>query len=202
MIFLKPKKSSSCIIVGNGEGAIDKSRAAVIDSYDVVVRMNRFRVAGYEEVLGKKCTHWVLNCALTTDERNYAVNNIERVKKETIGLREVLVLTANTKGRGRRLKEIARVLAENYDIKVRYKIFSRWIMRRLLRLQRKPSTGFVAILYFLKRYREITLVGFDFGSSDHYWGNFGQKDIPGKHDWDTEKKFIMKYRERGRIKFL
>ena len=202
MFYFSPKNNSNCILVGNGAGALRGDHAEIIDSHDIVVRMNRFRVAGYEEVLGTKCTHWVLNCALTTDERNYALNNIEKVRKETNGLLKVLVLTTDSHGREVRLKEIKRVFLSESNVYFDYKIYSTWRMKNLLNGKRKPSTGILAILYFLERYRKLTLIGFDFGTSDHYWGDHGPSDRPGKHHWDAEKQLILKFHEKGRINFL
>ena len=48
--------NKSCVIVGNGGSLRGSGLGKRIDSYDVVARMNSFRIFGYEEDVGNKCT--------------------------------------------------------------------------------------------------------------------------------------------------
>ena len=166
-----------CILVGNSSSTLNKGLGSYINSFENVVRFNRFKIRGYKMDLGTKCTHWVINYKLTIDHRDYLVKNLSKVKSETTGLKQALVLTtADDKGQLNRVKK-------QIDIEFihqRFKLF----------FGTKPTTGFLAIEYFLKQFSKLTLVGFDFGKSIHYWGNYGPSDMPGKHKWDKEKNHI------------
>ena len=68
---------NKCILVGNSSDALNKGLGSYIDSFENVIRFNRYKIKEYEVDLGTKCTHWVLNYKLTTDNRNYLVKNLE-----------------------------------------------------------------------------------------------------------------------------
>ena len=51
----------------------------------------------------------------------------------------------------------------------------------------------MAIRYFLDKFPKISITGFDFGESHHYWGNESIADVPAppnKHPWVEEKKYV------------
>ena len=169
---------NKCILVGNASNVLGKKLGSYIDSFENVVRFNRFRIKNFEKDLGKKCTHWVLNYKLTTDSRNYLVKNLEKVTSNTTDLKQALILTT-AKDDGK-LDNIRKQV----DIEVIYKQYP-------VPFNYKPTTGFLAIKYFLEQFPKLTLAGFDFGKSNHYWGNKGIADVPqSKHEWGKEKKYI------------
>lgn len=177
---------SKCILVGNSSSALNKKLGSYIDSFENVARFNRFKVNGYEEDLGTKCTHWVLNYKLTTDSRNYLVKNLEKVISNTTDLKQALILTT-AKDDGK-LDDIRKQV----DIEVIYKQYP-------VPFNYKPTTGFLTIKYLLDIFPQLNLVGFDFGKSHHYWGNQGISDVPGKHEWDKEKTYIDKLVAQNKI---
>ena len=62
------------VIVGNS--SIDKSKevGSMIDQeFDIVIRMNRYRIEGYEEYLGTKTNTWVLNRAISLGKSRIGV---------------------------------------------------------------------------------------------------------------------------------
>lgn len=180
---------TKCILIGNSSNILGKKHGSTIDNFDIVVRFNRFRIVDFEQDLGTKCTHWVLNYALTTDGRDYLVKNLKKVKTFTNSLAEALVFTT-AKDNGK-INQISKLV----DIKVTYKQFKRVF-------DSKPTTGFLAIRYFLDLYDNVTLAGFDFGKSNHYWGNKGASDIPGKHEWDKEYRYVLEKCKEGKINIL
>lgn len=175
-----------CIIVGNGSSTLKEKFGSYIDSFENVVRFNRFKTKGFESNIGTKCTHWVLNYKLTTDHRNYLVKNLSRVKSETTNLKQSLILTtAKDDGKLKKIKKLV-------DLEVIYQNFD-------LFFGSKPSTGLLAIKYFLTLFPQITLIGFDFGKSNHYWGNHSISDIPGNHLWKKEKDYVQNLIEQNKV---
>ena len=181
---------NKCILIGNGSNMLGKKLGSYINSFENVVRINRFRIKDFEEDLGTKCTHWVINYKLTTDHRNYLVKNLSKMKSETTSLKQALVLTtADDKGQLDKVKK-------QIDIEFIYK-------RSGLFFSKKPTTGFLAIEYFLNQFPKLTLVGFDFGKSIHYWGNLIPGDKPGgDHLWDKEKNYINNLVKQNKIEIL
>jgi len=62
------------LIVGNS--SIDKSKevGSMIDQeFDIVIRMNRYRIKGYEEYLGTKTNTWVLNRAISLGKSRISI---------------------------------------------------------------------------------------------------------------------------------
>lgn len=180
---------SKCILVGNSSNILNKKLGSYIDNFENVARFNRFRIKDFEEDLGTKCTHWVLNYKLTTDNRNYLVKNLPSIKSNTTNLKQALILTtAGDKGQINKIKK-------QTDIQVVYKRFKP-------PFGSKPTTGFLAIKYFLEHFSKLTLIGFDFGKSNHYWGNHTISDMPGKHEWDKEKYYIDDLINQGKIEII
>ena len=177
---------NKCILVGNSSSILNKGLGSYIDSFENVVRFNRFKIKDYKKDLGTKCTHWTLNYKLTTDGRNYLVKNLSKVKSITTDLEQILILTTS-KDNGR-IDQIQKQI----DIETIYEKFSPTFSS-------KPTTGFLAIRYFLKQFPKITLIGFDFGKSNHYWGKHSISDAPGKHAWGEEKNYINSLVKKNKI---
>ena len=163
----------SCIIIGNGSSILNKNLGKYVDSFDNVVRFNRFQVENYKQDLGTKCTHWVVGYNLATD--NMSVNN------------------GYFKGNLNRLQSTHYV-----KLNLVYKEYD-------LFFNAKPTTGFMAIKYFLDKFDKISVAGFDFGKSHHYWGNYSIADIPapeGKHPWKSEGEYVSKLAKHNKIEIL
>ena len=57
-------------------------------------------------------------------------------------------------------------------------------------------------LHFLDYFSKLTLVGVDFGKSNHYWGNHNISDVPGNHEWDKEEKYINSLVKQNKIEVI
>ena len=175
------ENDKSCIIVGNAQ--MSDLMGSKIDSYDEVVRMNRFRISGYEDIVGTKCTTWVLNNKLSWRTDYYEKN---RRKNKA----NALVLTIKEKGEDtlRRYKK----KYNNFDYVIKEPTYN-W----------RPTTGILAIEHFIEQYGHVTIAGFDFGKSVHYWGNEGPSDAPNqRHGWDEEEELTNKLFREGKLSYL
>ena len=54
-------KNKRVAIIGSGGNVIGKNKGTYIDSFDYVIRFNKSITDGYEEDVGKKTTHRVIN---------------------------------------------------------------------------------------------------------------------------------------------
>ena len=180
----------TCILVGNSSNILNKNLGSYIDGFDNVVRFDRFKIKGYETDLGRKCTYWVLNYKLTTDNRNYIVKNLDKVRKDTYGLKQALILTTQEDK-----KNIIEKIKKKVDVDIVYQQLKK-------KFKHKPTTGYLTINYLLQFFPQLVLIGFDFGKSNHYWGNHGISDVPGKHEWGKEKKYIDSLVRQNKIKII
>lgn len=181
----------TCVFVGNGK--FSKPYGELIDSYDHVYRFNRFTTKDkFVDLVGTKCTHWIVNQALATDGRDLINRNIEKYQNEYIDLQQIWVLTNSP----RNIKKLKK-------LKEQYNIFDFSICDPIY-TGYKNSTGILAINFFLEKYDEIHLVGFDFGKSNHYWAlkNPTTADVPGKHNWLIEKDYVDTLIGLGKIKII
>lgn len=178
-----------CILIGNSSSALEKNLEQQINSFKNVIRFNRFRIKGFEKKLGKKCTHWVVGYNLATD--NMAVNNgylkknLSRLKLEHPELKQIIVITSTLTKK----KDFHKIheLKNSVGIELIYKEYEPFF-------KSKPTSGFMAIKYFLNKFSKISIVGFDFGKSYHYWGNESIADVPApnnKHSWVKEKEYVI-----------
>ncbi len=180
------EKDKSCIIVGNAQ--MTDSMGSKIDSYDEVVRINRFETKGFEDIVGTKCTTWILNNKLSWRE-GYYKNNRNDIFNTHKNIK-CLVLTYTNRGE-RTLKQYKREHS-NFDYIIKENVYD-W----------KSTTGLLAIEHFIEQYGHVTIVGFDFGKTHHYWGNKSRADSPDeKHGWDKEKEYVNRLFRNGKVSYL
>ena len=65
MLPYNPFKGKSVIVVGNSPRILGKNLGNFIDSYDIVVRINKFQIHGYEKDVGTKCNALHVNECVT-----------------------------------------------------------------------------------------------------------------------------------------
>jgi hypothetical protein len=190
----------SCIIIGNGSSILNKNLGEYVDSFDNVVRFNRFQVENYKQDLGTKCTHWVVGYNLATDNMSvnngYFKGNLDRLQSTHPELEEILILTSKAT-KNKNLNEIKK-LKQYVKLNLVYKEYD-------LFFNAKPTTGFMTIKYFLNKFDKISIAGFDFGKSHHYWGNYSIADVPapeGKHPWKSEGEYVDKLVKSNKIEML
>jgi len=61
-LFEKLLEGKSVAVVGNGPQQINKDTGKEIDSHDIVIRFNNYRIDGYEKDYGNRTDIWVRNC--------------------------------------------------------------------------------------------------------------------------------------------
>jgi hypothetical protein len=65
MLFYNPFWDKSVIVVGNSPKILGKNLGKFIDSHDIVVRINKFQIDGYEKDVGTKCNALHVNECVT-----------------------------------------------------------------------------------------------------------------------------------------
>lgn len=189
------------IIIGNGVSALNNENGKFIDAADVVVRLNNFKIDGFEKYVGTKLdvySCWLKTltyCKLPKDQRyalwKSSVNDVIDENYEKVfapndvdfeKVKQVLYLWTKDKQdeifSGCPFYDKIQVL--NFDVDMNY------------------STGFRTILYYLHNFKnsDIYITGFDsFMKSGWYWDIYGltnniqrTENFTDGHPWLIELK--------------
>jgi len=190
--------TSKVIIVGNNPVLLEKNYGKLIDSYDIVIRINRCITKGLEQHTGTKLDIWA-----TTHNHWYKDKFIPD------NFNELSALWYRTPGVKKSLKtpfsiEVPTyVMYKNKDFKNN---FSQYVEKKGYALKGTKKiefdTGLLTILTSTLFYKDITIVGFDFfekydGFSKNvegYYRNFESNDNKHPEDklWKDGKRLVNK----------
>jgi len=190
-IIVFTKKQPKILLVGNGPSLLGSSLGKKIDEFDVVVRMNKFRLKGFEKDVGTKTTvWWRTDCNDLLDPEV----SFENVMLSILPRAE---------------KAWATELQQKYAGKtvVVPERIHRGVHRDMglgdpLTSDMWPSTGLIAISYFALLYGEVTICGFEgFAGKKHYWEPEVAPHLKF-HDAVKEQKYVRDAIQLGAVKVL
>lgn len=159
------------IIVGNSACNLDKQSGHLIDNFDIVIRLNKFKITGYEKYVGSKCD---IYCSKWLN-MSYNINILDQFKSIWLPYPK----PPNWWTSDGNFKEVSEQDHKQYIEKysLNENIISylpieclnefELIFKRVC----QPSTGLIAIsmaINLLKNYT-IKYVGFDAFSTGWYW---------------------------------
>lgn len=165
------------ILIGNGTSVLDYEAGDDIDRYKTVVRFNSYRtIKKYQKHVGTKTDIWV-----TCNERHKAkINDFDKVLFHSWSSEKNCKLYNKLKELRPDIEKLKKEYIEYTGLET-------------------PSTGLIAIMYFLEKQYSITLHGFDWWEREEH--HYGDKELRGTlHDPQAEYEVIKKL--GNRIKFL
>jgi hypothetical protein len=197
--WVNPMSSQRCVrdgqavvLVGNGPSLLDGNLGKVIDSFDVVVRFNAFKIKGFEQSVGTKTSMWSTHGGTTA-----LPDETESPKRG--------ILVYETAESGLPLEEVWRVPLS----------FWRGVRDRVRRESKKenkdkinPTSGIVVALWLLEQQgaMQIHLAGYDHfrknrSNRHHYWlpKAYGR---PSELDGDAEASVLSHYVNSGRVFYI
>ena len=184
--------SESIVLIGNADIKENEDYGDIIDSFDNVVRFNRFETKKYEKYIGTKTTHWVLNKDL------YGRDFFNKKLKGKLDVKRY-VISKDTPKKKSDLKNITYVIGENTEPQKKYFSLFPTVMGEGKLPKYKAETGIITILHFLEKYEKIYLHNFDFGKTKHYFNSLRPN---GQHSWSYSKKLVEYFIKKGRIEIL
>jgi hypothetical protein len=219
--------NNSAIIVGNGRGVLDKENGEIINGFDNVVRINQFRIKGYEKYVGTKTDFLVLN----SQSFRFLYRPYNKKKDAQIGRFLKLMEKFNgNRPNDKNFKELFDIFLYNECIEETPDInkLKGIILRseeeinafkdKIIYIENDMntnSTGYNAIKYFLKNNYQVTITGFDFfNKSSQYWLktselfneefliNFKTSFFKDHHDYLEESNTIKNLLNDNIIKML
>lgn len=189
-------REAKVVLVGNGPSLLTLENGAVIDSFDEIVRFNRYRIAGFEKHTGRRTTLW------STFGHGYVPGD-ERERPSR------MIFVHGERG------EPAYEPGELYRVP---RWFSKQVFGRVKAASRRDpdslarvtgaTSGLVVALYLLDvvGVDQITLAGVDHFakqlSNQHHYYNPKSYGRPPEMDGDAEAAILAGYVAAGRVVYL
>uniref|UniRef100_A0A3P9AVE3 CMP-N-acetylneuraminate-beta-galactosamide-alpha-2,3-sialyltransferase 1 n=1 Tax=Maylandia zebra TaxID=106582 RepID=A0A3P9AVE3_9CICH len=197
----RPDHCRSCAVVGNSGNLRGSHYGPLIDSHDIVIRMNRGRTKGYERDVGTKTTHHVMY-----PESSTRLDNTTHLLFFPFKTRDFLWLMKDI-NRGENGAPNLKKIANKDLIWILHPAFMKYVHQEWLgKKGAYPSTGFLAVVLSLVMCDEVTIFGFGAdsgGSWSHYFEIFKNKKFKtGAHPGADEYKMIEKLHKKKTIVFF
>ena len=181
MVFYNPFYGKSVIVVGNSPNILGKNLGKIIDSYDIVVRINKFQIEGYEKDIGTKCN------ALHVNESLHPTN-FKRIFEKFHD-----IVWMGTRNRNK----FCRKFGFNwFDWRIQeYKKYGKY------------TSGLLVILHIIEMTgRPLHVVGIGGHSDPGYYYDQSdkavdkiKKDMNTLHDYEKEQKILSQLIDSGKI---
>lgn len=194
----------TCAVVGNSGNLRGSRYGPLINSHDVVLRMNTGRVQGYEADVGDKTTHRVMYPESSMDLDNnthlvlfpFKIQDLEWLTKAlTTGFHGTSYMPVRYKIKAN--KNLVMVINPAF---MKY-VHETWLMKK----GKYPSTGFIALVMALHICDEVHVFGYGAdkdGNWNHYWEELRDKKLrTGVHPGTQEYNVIIKLAKQLKIKF-
>lgn len=179
------------IIVGNGPSATLNSNGYKINNFHKVVRINDFKIEGYEWEVGKR-TDILFTCRL---------NEYNSPEKIAAFPEVVLSLLMNPLEGVEILPEV--INAPNVTAHLDWFYAGRVAEAAGIPDPYYPSTGLICIFYMLSKGYDVTITGFDnFKDGNRHYFREGDRPQPPRHSGEHEREYINKLINNGKIKTL
>jgi hypothetical protein len=220
-----PDENLKVIIVGNSTSLLKKEYGHIIDSYDVVIRINKCVTGGLEKYVGKKIDIWAtthLYMHQVTKKTDSAHSNVflprEIKNVKMIWRRSPTTFLKNLNDSiVNKCFNTKTKIFTMYKRKDNYNIINKTNteFKTDFKISHQPDTGLITICTALKFFKDITIVGFDFYTDSMsessfpsaYYRNF-EMDGDKKHKedkfWKKNKKtgFMSKENAKAKLDFI
>ncbi|XP_070702149.1 CMP-N-acetylneuraminate-beta-galactosamide-alpha-2,3-sialyltransferase 1-like isoform X2 [Pempheris klunzingeri] len=193
-----PDRCRTCAVVGNSGNLKGSHYGPLIDFHDVVIRMNRGRVKGYEADVGTRTTHHVMypESATNLSNNTHLVLFPFKMYDFLWLLRSFNPSFANANTRAN--KDLVMILNPAF---MKY-VHEIWLGKK----GKYPSTGFLTLALSLQICDEVNVFGFGAdrdGNWNHYFEVLKNKNLrTGPHAGTHEYDLIVKLHENQKITFF
>ena len=208
LIDILGNKYLNVLIVGNGPSILKKEYGKDIDKFDIVIRLNDYKIKGYENNVGEKTDLWFTGLGWQLDKRYVNEKTLicsHKFYKRKDVLNQVKKKMIFSKNEQEEKNQKKRIYYVNNPHMFKYQKF-------LSDRKYMFSTGMCAILtcinYF---YNPVTIVGFDGGIENRKGGTgkvmphyYERKTEVGKgvHNFKKEQEVIKDLIEEGKLRTL
>ena len=180
-------------VVGSSGHLLERNYASLIDSHDYVIRFNQARIKGYEDFVGTKTTHRILNThtflGISGNDRFPKNDSMFVTKLEN---QEVII---------NRPVDITQIKLRSPNNNVSIISDKFWdYCRGLLNNKKDPSVGFLGVVMAIQTAAVVNVFGFDQEATTykkHYWEEV--RAIGGHHNFSIEKELFKELQNLNKI---
>ena len=190
--------NNSILIIGNGESIINYEIGNQINKFKNIVRINNFKINGYEKFIGKKTTIWFNGANQGLKKRSeFPDKIIVSIPSEILSKKENISSVIYKRINNNKYSLISLEKISSYEKEVGYS---------------RLTTGMYSILWAKDNFTNVYIHGFDFfmNSKGHYFDNkiisiLKNKNIlkkGSKHKLELEKQFCSELISKSKIYLL
>uniref|UniRef100_A0A667X9H2 CMP-N-acetylneuraminate-beta-galactosamide-alpha-2,3-sialyltransferase 1 n=1 Tax=Myripristis murdjan TaxID=586833 RepID=A0A667X9H2_9TELE len=191
-----PDKCRSCAVVGNSRNLKGSHYGALIDSHDIIMRMNRGRTQGYEIDVGTRTTHHVMYPESAKPLPN--TTHLVLFPFKTKDFRWTINYLPPSSHKYQPTKNTIELIMLSPAF-MKY-VHENWLLNPT---RTYPSTGFMAVVLSLHMCDEVSVFGFGAdsdGNWSHYFEELRNKLLrTGLHKGPQEYRIIQQLFELQKI---
>lgn len=200
-----PSQCRRCAVVGNSGNLRGSIYGNLIDSHDVVMRMNKAVTSGFESDVGRKTTHHFMYPESAIDLP--ADVHLVLVPFKTLDL-QWIASALSTGQITKTYMEVKQFIKADKDkVMVISPAFLKYVNDKWTEHHgRYPSTGMLAVIFALHTCDEVSVFGYGAdvnGNWHHYWEENKYASAfrkTGVHSADFETETLRKLAEEGKIR--
>ena len=158
-----------------------------LSMYDIIVKMNATPLNEYKDYITDRCDIWI-----TTEYVMWKCLDSLSEKKKVA--KQICYINSK--------KNLSNISSQDRYRLESFKKQCNNILREccIPNLNATPSIGLRAIMYLLKQFTDITILGFTFGEGqNHFYDNI---PIAKNHDFNQETIIIQNFIKEGKIKVI
>ncbi|XP_035613219.1 CMP-N-acetylneuraminate-beta-galactosamide-alpha-2,3-sialyltransferase 1-like [Oncorhynchus keta] len=199
-----PERCRTCSVVGNSGNLKGSRYGPLIDSSDVIIRMNMAPTSGFEEDVGSRTTHHVMypESAIDLDNTTFLL----LIPFKTLDLQWITSALTTGSIEKTYIPVRSRIKANKNRVLIYSPAFFKYVYDIWLESHgRYPSTGFLSLFFALHICDKVSVYGFGadrYGNWHHYWDhNYhgGAFRKTGVHDADHEKNVTLLLADKHKI---
>ncbi|XP_008318791.1 ST3 beta-galactoside alpha-2,3-sialyltransferase 8 [Cynoglossus semilaevis] len=194
----------TCAVVGNSGNLQKSGYGNLIDTHNLVIRMNKAVTRGFEHDVGNRTTHHFQYPESALDVGPGVSLVLLPFKLRDLEWLTSALSTGEIKMTYMRVKE--RVVADQDKVLVINPVFLKYVHDRWTEYHgRYPSTGMLAIIFALHTCDQVSVFGYGadkLGNWHHYWEenrHAGAFRKTGVHNADFETEIIHQLASEGKI---
>ncbi|XP_062301614.1 CMP-N-acetylneuraminate-beta-galactosamide-alpha-2,3-sialyltransferase 1-like [Osmerus eperlanus] len=202
-----PERCRTCAVVGNSGNLKGAQYGGLINSNNIIIRMNQAPISGFEEDVGSRTTHHVMYPESAIDLENNT--NLVLIPFKTLDLQWIISALTTGTIKQTYLPVMSRIKANKYRVIIYNPTFFKYVYDTWLESHgRYPSTGFLSLMFALHICDEVSVFGFgadQFGNWHHYWEENhlgGAFRHTGVHDGDYEYNVTLLLADKHKIKLF
>uniref|UniRef100_A0A4W5QFB2 CMP-N-acetylneuraminate-beta-galactosamide-alpha-2,3-sialyltransferase 1 n=1 Tax=Hucho hucho TaxID=62062 RepID=A0A4W5QFB2_9TELE len=200
-----PERCRTCAVVGNSGNLKGSRYGPLIDSSDVIIRMNMAPTSGFEEDVGSRTTHHVMYPESAKDLDN-TTTSLLLIPFKTLDLQWITSALTTGSIKQTYIPVRSRIKANKNRVLIYSPTFFKYVYDTWLESHgRYPSTGFLSIMFAVHICDKVSVYGFgrdQYGNWHHYWeddNHGGAFRKTGVHDADQEYNVTQLLADKHKI---